>query len=85
MIKWYKNRELRELISNVMIKSQTMETASDNCTQFRAIAESGFPVAASTLQRKAVVSVRKGNLVFSQQQLKQAVIILKGDLLCFLF
>ena len=62
-----------------------METVSDICKQFHAIAESGFPVADSTLQRKAVVSVQKGKLVFSQQQLKQAVIILMGDLPYFLF
>ena len=75
----------RKLISNVMIKSQTMETTSDICKQFHAIAESGFPVADSTLQRKAVVSVRKGKLDFSQQQLKQVVILLMGDLPYFLF
>ena len=42
-----------------MIKSQTMETASDIYKQFHAIAKSGFPVADSTLQRKAIVRVRK--------------------------
>ena len=62
-----------------------METTSDICKQFHAIAESGFPVADSTLQRKAVVSVKKGKLVFSQQQLKQVVIMLMGDLPYFLF
>ena len=62
-----------------------METTSDICKQFHSIAESGFLVADSTLQRKAVVSVRKGKLVFSQQQLKQVVIMLMGDLPYFLF
>ena len=61
-----------------------METTSDICKQFHAIAESGFPVADLTLQSKAVVSVRKGKLVFSQQQLKQVVIMLMGDLPYFL-
>ena len=42
-----------------MIKSQTMETSSDICKQFHAIAESELPVPDSTLQRKTIVSVRK--------------------------
>ena len=75
----------RKLIPNVMIKSQTMETTSDICTQFHTIAESGFPVADTLLQRKVVVSVRKGKLVFSQQRLKQVVIMLMGNLPYFLF
>ena len=62
-----------------------MKTASYICKQFHAIAESGFPVADSTLQRKAVVSVKKGKLVFSQQQLKLEIVTLMGDLPYFLF
>ena len=62
-----------------------METASDICKRFRAIAESGFPVADSILQRKTVVNLRKRKLVFSQEQLKQVVIMLMGDSSYFLF
>ena len=68
----------------MMIKYQTMETVSEICKQFHTIAESGFPVD-STLQRKAIVSERKEELVFSQQQLKQVVIMLMVDLPYFLF
>ena len=53
--------------------------------QFQAIADSGFPLPESTLLRKAVVSVKKGKLMFSTEQLQRVVALVMDKLPYFLF
>ena len=44
--------------------------------QFQAIADSGFPIPTSTLLRKTVVSVKKGKIMFSTEQLSRVVALI---------
>jgi len=70
---------------NLIYQAREMETeARDIRKQFQKIAESGFPVPNSTLLHKVVVSVKKGKLMFSSEQLKHVVKMVMGDLpYCF--
>jgi len=71
---------------NLIHQAKEIETAVRNIRkQFQEIAESGFPVPNSTLLRKAVVSVKKGKLMFSSEKLKHAVTMVMGDLPYILF
>ena len=56
------------------------QPARDICEQFHEIANSGYLLPQLTLLRKAVVSVKRGKLSFSNEQLKQVVFMLMGEL-----
>ena len=53
--------------------------------QFQAIADSGFPIPTSTLMRKAVVSVKKGKMMFSTEQLSRVVALIIQNMPYLLF
>jgi len=42
--------------------------AKDIRKEFQVIAESDFPLPASTLLRKAIISIKKGKLIFSTEK-----------------
>ena len=48
-------------------------TAREIRIQFQAIADSGFAIPNFTLLKKAVVSVKKGKMMFSPEQLSRVV------------
>ena len=53
--------------------------------QFQAIADFGFPIPTSTLLRKAVVSVKKGKMMFSTEQLSRVVALIMQNMPYLLF
>ena len=61
------------------------QAARDIRKRFHEIANSGFLLPDSTLLRKAVVSVKRGKLSFSHEQLKQVVFMLMVELPYLLF
>ena len=60
-------------------------TAREIRNQFQAIADSGFPIPTSTLLRKAVVSVKKGKMMFSTEQLSRVVALIMQNMPYVLF
>ena len=71
---------------NLIFRAKEMESAArDIRKQFQAIADSGFPLPASSLLRKAVISVKKGKLMFSQEQLARVVTFLMENIPYILF
>jgi len=57
---------------NLIQRAREMESqAREIRSQFQSIAESGFPVPNTSLLRKAVISVKKGKLMFSAEQLNR--------------
>ena len=67
-------------------EARRMEHAArDIRKQFHEIANSGFLLSVSTLLRKAVVSVKRGKLSFSNEPLKQVVFRLMSELPHLLF
>ena len=67
-------------------EARRMEKAArDIRKQFHEIANSGFLLPDSTFLRKAIVSVKRGKLSFSHEQLKQVVFMLMGELPYHLF
>jgi len=59
--------------------------AKDIRKEFQLIAESGFPLPASTLLKKAVISVKKGKLMFSTEPLGRVVSFLMQNMPYILF
>ena len=67
-------------------QAKEMEAAAkDIREEFQLIAESGFPLPASTLLRKAIISVKKGKLMFSTEQLGRVVSFLMQHMPYILF
>ena len=67
-------------------EARKMEQASrDIRKQFHEITNSGFLLSESTSPRKAVLSVKRGKLCISHEQLKQIVFMLMGELPYLLF
>ena len=61
------------------------QAARDIRKQFHEIINSGFLLSESTSPRKAVLSVKRGKLCISHEQLKQIVFMLMGEHLIFCF
>jgi len=63
-----------------------MEVAArDVRKEFQLIADFGFPLPASILLRKAIISVKKGRLMFSIEQLGRVVSFLMENMPYILF
>ena len=66
--------------------AREMETSAREIrNQFQSIADSGFRILSSTLLRKAVVSVKKGKLMFSTEQLNRVVALIMQNMPYLLF
>ena len=79
---WYETLYQEELIEEARRMEQVTR---DIRKQFHEIANSRFLLPESTSRRKAIVSVKKGKLSFSHEQLKQIVFMLMGKLPYLLF
>ena len=67
-------------------QARQMESAArDIRKEFQLIADSGFPLPTSTLLRKAIISVKKGKLMFSTEQLGRVVTFLMQNMPYILF
>jgi len=67
-------------------QARQMEVAArDVRKEFQLIADSVFPLPASTLLRKAIISVKKGWLMFSMEQLGRVVSFLMENMRYILF
>ena len=53
--------------------------------KFQEIATSGLPIPSSSLLRKAIISVKRGKVMFSMNQLIQVVDVIMGNLSYILF
>ena len=68
---WYESLlEFEEIIT----KAREMESAArDIRKKFQEIATTGLPIPSSSLLRKAIISVKRGKVMFSMDQLVQVV------------
>ena len=63
-----------------------MESAArDIRKKFQEIATFGLPIPSSSLLRKAIVSVKRGKVMFSMDQLVQVIDVIMGNLPYILF
>ena len=74
--------EFEEIITKV----RKMESAAtDIGKKFQEITASGLPIPFSSLLRKAIISVKRGKVMFSMDQLVQLVDVMMGNLPYILF
>ena len=70
----------------IITRAREMESAArDIRKKFQEIATSGLPIPSSSLLRKAIISVKRGKVMFSMDQLVQVVDVIMGNLPYILF
>ena len=70
----------------IITRARKMESAARNIRKkFQEIATSGLPIPSSSLLRKAIISVKRGNVMFSMDQLVQVVDVMMENLPYILF
>ena len=70
----------------IITKAREMESAArDIRKKFQKIATSRLPIPSSSLSRKAIISVKRGKVMFSTDQLVQVVDVIMGNLSYILF
>ena len=70
----------------IITRAREMESAArDIRKKFQEIATSGLPIPSSSLLRKAIISVKRGKVMFSMDQLVQVVDVVMGNLPYILF
>ena len=70
----------------IITKAREMESAArDIRKELQEIATSGLPIPSSSLLRKAIISVKRGKVMFSMDQLVQVVDVIMGNLPYILF
>ena len=77
---------LYKLLRKFIIKAREMESAArDIRKKFQEIATSGLLISSSWLLRKEIISVKRGKVMFSMDQLVQVVDVIMGNLPHILF
>ena len=70
----------------IITRAKEMESAArDIRKKFQEIATSRLPIPSSLLLRKAIISVKRGKVMFSMDQLVQVVDVIMGNLPYILF
>ena len=70
----------------IITRAREMESAArDIRKKFQEIATSGLSIPSSSLLRKAIISVKRGKVMFSMDQLVQVVDVIMGNLPYILF
>ena len=73
-------------VEEIITRARKMESAArDIRKKFQEIATSGLPIPSSSLLIKAIISVKRGKVMFSMDQLVQVVDVIMGNLPYILF